>query len=121
MKKFGKAALALALVASLSAIPLASAEARDWDHDWHGGGGWHHDRGGWRGRGGYGHGYGVLGAFLAGTAITGALLARPHYYYDDDYDYPPPRRYYRERVYYGPPPGYYPGYYEDEPDVVYIR
>ncbi len=76
--------LSLAVVAALAATPLASAQARGWDH--HGGwgrgyhGGYYHD----------GVGVGVLGAVIGATAalvtapfaLAGAIVApsEPAYY-----------------------------------------
>ena len=97
--KLAHTALAAVTAFTLSAMPLAQAEARDWHH------GGHHGGRGWS-NGAY---------FGLGALTTAALLSRPAYYYDDPYYYPRPHR-----VYYAPRP-YYADPYYDPPTVVYER
>ena len=126
MRKTAQTALGIVTALALTAAPLASASARDWDHER---GGWDRGHGGW-GRGefhdrGFHHGEGPIIGF--GAAVVGAAfalatvpfaiaadIASPGPVYATA-SYPQP---YPQPVYAAPPPyGYY--YRRPHPVVVY--
>lgn len=129
MKNISTLAIAFVTALTLSAAPLASASARDWDHHG-GGGGWHHGGGGgWHHGGGWGPGpiaaiVGATAALVTAPFVLAGELAQPASVYaapPQAYGYAPapvayggyPGYYYARPapVAYGYPPGYaYPAY-----------
>lgn len=82
MRPFAKALAMSAAVVAIAAVPLASAQARDWHHHWH------HDHGDALALGAIG--------LAAGALIGGAIASDPgpRYYVEPPVEYypaPPPR------------------------------
>ncbi len=101
MNRIAKALVLSAAVAATAAVPLASAQARDWHHNYHNGGRYYHNNNG------NAVALGVLG-LATGAIIGGAIASSPRYYDGPPAGYyaPPPRVVYRT---YEPAPVYVGG------------